>query len=123
MVTYVIASSSLRLVLLISLSLSLIRAHAGFSPGVNSLDGYLSNSEGGECLEGFKMVMYVLPIEKATTAIPTTVPTTSMLATATGEGYDATENSTSDKGITQYTDVMDTDTVTTASPGKSDNNV
>ena len=32
---------------------------AGYSPGNKPLDGYLTNSEGGECLEGYKMAMNV----------------------------------------------------------------
>ena len=53
---------------------------SGYSPGENPLDGYLANSEGGQCLDGYKMVLYVLPLQAPTT---TGVPTTAVASTTT----------------------------------------
>ena len=49
---------------------------AGYSPGDRPLAGYSDNSSGGECLLGYKMVLYVQSNDPPTTTEPTTTPTT-----------------------------------------------
>ena len=39
----------------------------GYSPGDRPLAGYQDNTSGGECLLGFKMALYVPPIDTPTT--------------------------------------------------------
>ena len=39
----------------------------GYSPGLNKLDGYsVTHTSGGECLQGFRMVVEVQPLLKPT---------------------------------------------------------
>lgn len=65
----------------------------GYSQADKALAGYGRHSSGGECLEGFKMVLYVLPSLTGTTLSVTTLSVTPTdLATATvTEGKTTTE--------------------------------
>ena len=62
---------------------------AGYSPGMPQ-DGFMLNSSGGQCLEGFRMSMYVAPVEFPTTTsqaitVYTALADTENPSTATAE--------------------------------------
>ena len=52
----------------------------GYSPGDRPLAGYQDNMSGGECLQGFKMAIYVQPTDPPTTTQSIT-PTTAQVTT------------------------------------------
>ena len=56
-------------------------ANAGYSPGDRPLAGYSDNTSGGECLLGYKMVLYIQSNNPPTTTEPLTTQTTTQETT------------------------------------------
>ena len=88
---------------------SFSQSYVGYSPGDRPLAGYSENTSGGECLQGYKMVLYVqsnnppTTTEALTTSTTTQEPTTDPLVT-TVTSTKAGVTSTTQFPDTQFTE-------------------
>ena len=90
------------------ISIILVSLPTGYSPGEKKHDGFSDNDSGGQCLQGFKMALYVQPLGGPTPTASITQPSTSTSSTAATTDHEVTVTY---KGPDDFEPVLTTDEV------------